>query len=172
MENGLDGNGSDTSGAGQLELDFSSRPQALAAEEIMFAALATQMLGSLGGASEEHIVGEFSALDTGVDGIVVYTPTIVPIVDASVCGVPIYKRDLNAMFSATGEVYTGEVPQICLEWPKPSLDDILALSEDTRKILGRSACAGVIKRDATRGRPLPNEIMDVLMSQMSQEENR
>ncbi|MCS4089291.1 hypothetical protein [Rhizobium sp. BK176] len=74
-------------------------------------------------------------------------------------------REINHLFSYVGGTFTGELPLSCLGFTKPSLDDIIEIEIDHNLLLSPEACIGVLKRDATRGRAMPDEILRALRSQ-------
>jgi hypothetical protein len=72
-------------------------------------------------------------------------------------------RELNMLSWSFGSIYAGEVPAHLFELSKPRLRDVLSPpSEATDFHLSPRACAGVLKRDENRGRPLPEKLKTAL----------
>lgn len=74
-------------------------------------------------------------------------------------------RELNMLGWSFGPIYAGEILGHLTLMPKPRLRDILSDREFAANFaLSATACAGVLKRDEGRGRPLPPPLKAALQS--------
>ncbi|MBY3151279.1 hypothetical protein HFO56_02620 [Rhizobium laguerreae] len=72
-------------------------------------------------------------------------------------------REMGLLTRTFGTVYSGEIPAHLFLGDKPKLRDVLSPQEvGARFALSPAACRGVLDRDKTRGRPMPQRLKAAL----------
>jgi hypothetical protein len=72
-------------------------------------------------------------------------------------------REAELMTRTFGAVYAGEIPAHLFQSAKPKIKDVLSSAEvGARFALSPAACKGVLNRDKTRGRSMPERLKAAL----------